>query len=75
MDQTWGLRRRTESYNKALQLAEALGAKYPRDTRLHEELAQVNMKLGDLSEYSGNKADALKRYRQAREIVQPLALG
>jgi non-specific serine/threonine protein kinase/serine/threonine-protein kinase len=62
-----------ESYNKALQLAEALRAKYPWDTRLHDELAQVNMKLGDLSEYSGNRADALKRYQHAREIVQPLA--
>jgi serine/threonine protein kinase/tetratricopeptide (TPR) repeat protein len=62
-----------ESYSKALQLAEELRAKYPRDAQLHLALAQVHMKLGDLSEYSGNKDDALKRYQQAREIVQPLA--
>jgi tetratricopeptide (TPR) repeat protein len=61
------------SYNKALQLAEALRAKYPGDAPLLADLAQVNMKLGDLSEYGSNKADALKRYQQAREIVRPLA--
>lgn len=61
------------SYNKAIQLAESFRAKYPQDTRLQNVLAQANMKLGDLSEYSGNKADALKRYRQALEIVHPLA--
>ena len=59
------------SYTKALQVAEALRARNPKDTQAQNNVARVNIKLGDLSEYS-DPAEALKNYRQAKGILESL---
>ncbi|MDQ2948723.1 MAG: protein kinase, partial [Acidobacteriota bacterium] len=61
-----------ESYRKALKVAEALRARNPKDTQAQNNVARVNIKLGDLSEFSGNPAEALKNYRQALGILESL---
>lgn len=62
-----------ESYGKALQLAESQRSAKPHDAAVLERVARVNIKLGDLSEYSGSQAEALKNYKQAQSILEPLA--
>ena len=61
-----------ESYSKALQVAETLRAKYPKDTKAQQDVARANTRLGDLSQYGGNPAEALKRYRQAQAILEAI---
>ena len=61
-----------ESYSNALRVAEALRARNPKDTRTQNNVARVNIKLGDLSQFNGNPAEALKNYRQALGILESL---
>ncbi len=60
-----------ESYSKALQQAEALRAKNPKDIQTRLDIARVNMRVGDLSEYT-DQAEALKSYRQAQVSLKSL---
>ncbi len=61
-----------ESYTKALQLADALRAKYPRDMGTLLDVARANMRVGDLFSPDTNPIEALKSYRRAQAILETL---
>jgi serine/threonine protein kinase/tetratricopeptide (TPR) repeat protein len=61
------------SYAKAMRVAEALRVHHPTDPRARDAVARVNMKLGDMTEFSGKHGDAIRRYKEAQDVLAALA--
>ena len=64
-----------QNYRKALAIRESLAVTAPNDSELQWDLAGTYIRLGQVSEFQGNFADALANLAKAQRISQRLAAG
>jgi non-specific serine/threonine protein kinase/serine/threonine-protein kinase len=63
----------SESYGKALAIAEQLLARNPSNLEARREVARVTVKLAEVEALGGRAADSVKKYRRAVEMFETLA--
>jgi serine/threonine protein kinase len=61
-----------QSYQKALAIAEALIRSHPEDSEARRDIANANLKLGDLLALGGERKGALDRYARAKDLYSQL---
>jgi tetratricopeptide (TPR) repeat protein len=61
-----------QSYRKALTIAEALVRSHPEDSEARRDVANANLKLGDILALGGKRKEALDRYARARDLYGEL---